>query len=407
MLGEFGGRSPGTMQRDFQMFSVRALIRSGFGIAVAVLAVAVCAVAGSAGAATIDTIARQAILVDAITNTVLFEKNADQKMPTSSMSKVMTAYMVFEALRDKRLKMDDTLPVSERAWRTQGSKMFVELGNRIKVEDLIRGMIIQSGNDASIVLAEGLGGSEDAFAKKMTERAHEIGMKDSNFVNATGWPDDNHYSTCRDLATLARALILTFPEYYHYDAERDFTYHGIKQGNRNPLLYRNMGVDGLKTGHTEIAGYGLIASAQRDGRRLILVVNGLPSMQARADEPARLIEWGFREFSAYTLLKPGESVDSLPVWLGQAPTVAAVTGGGLTVTMAQEERRGLKVTLQAQVPVPAPIVKGQTIGKLVITAPGFITREVPLVAAEDVARLGFFGRLGAAARHALFGSPIQ
>ena len=389
------------------MFSVRALIRSGFGVAVAVLAVTVCAAAGSAGAATIDTIARQAILVDATTNTVLFEKNADQKMPTSSMSKVMTAYMVFEALRDKRLKLDDTLPVSERAWRTQGSKMFVELGNRIKVEDLIRGMIIQSGNDASIVLAEGLGGSEDAFAKKMSERAHEIGMKDSNFVNATGWPDDNHYSTCRDLATLARALILTFPEYYHYDAERDFTYHGIKQGNRNPLLYRNMGVDGLKTGHTEIAGYGLIGSAQRDGRRLILVVNGLPSMQARADEPARLIEWGFREFSAYTLLKPGESVDSLPVWLGQAPTVAAVTGGGLTVTMAQEERRGLKVTLQAQVPVPAPIVKGQTIGKLVITAPGFITREVPLVAAEDVARLGFFGRLGAAARHALFGSPIQ
>ena len=389
------------------MFSVRALTRSGFGVAVAVLAVTVCAAAGSAGAATIDTIARQAILVDATTNTVLFEKNADQKMPTSSMSKVMTAYMVFEALRDKRLKLDDTLPVSERAWRTQGSKMFVELGNRIKVEDLIRGMIIQSGNDASIVLAEGLGGSEDAFAKKMSERAHEIGMKDSNFVNATGWPDDNHYSTCRDLATLARALILTFPEYYHYDAERDFTYHGIKQGNRNPLLYRNMGVDGLKTGHTEIAGYGLIGSAQRDGRRLILVVNGLPSMQARADEPARLIEWGFREFSAYTLLKPGESVDSLPVWLGQAPTVAAVTGGGLTVTMAQEERRGLKVTLQAQVPVPAPIVKGQTIGKLVITAPGFITREVPLVAAEDVARLGFFGRLGAAARHALFGSPIQ
>ena len=388
------------------MFSVRALTRSGFGVAVAVLAVTVCAAAGSAGAATIDTIARQAILVDATTNTVLFEKNADQKMPTSSMSKVMTAYMVFEALRDKRLKLDDTLPVSERAWRTQGSKMFVELGNRIKVEDLIRGMIIQSGNDASIVLAEGLGGSEDAFAKKMSERAHEIGMKDSNFVNATGWPDDNHYSTCRDLATLARALILTFPEYYHYDAERDFTYHGIKQGNRNPLLYRNMGVDGLKTGHTEIAGYGLIGSAQRDGRRLILVVNGLPSMQARADEPARLIEWGFREFSAYTLLKPGESVDSLPVWLGQAPTVAAVTGGGLTVTMAQEERRGLKVTLQAQVPVPAPIVKGQTIGKLVITAPGFITREVPLVAAEAVARLGF-GRLGAAARHALFGSPIQ
>ena len=384
------------------MFSVRALICSGFMAAMAVSGFAV-----PAGAATIETIARQAILVDAITNTVLFEKNADQHMPTSSMSKVMTAYMVFEALRDKRLNLEDTLPVSEHAWRTQGSKMFVELGNRIKVEDLIRGMIIQSGNDASIVLAEALGGSEEAFAKKMTERAHQLGMKDSNFVNATGWPDDNHYSTCRDLSTLARALILTFPEYYHYDAERDFTYHGIKQGNRNPLLYRNMGVDGLKTGHTDIAGYGLIASAQRDGRRLILVINGLPSMQARADEPARLIEWGFREFSAYTLLKPGENVDTLPVWLGQAPAVNVVTGDGLTVTMAQEERRGLKVTMQAQVPLPAPVVKGQTVGKLVITAPGFITREVPLVAAEDVARLGFFGRLRAAAHHAVFGGPVQ
>ena len=384
------------------MFSVRALICLGFVAAMAVFGLAV-----PVEAATIDTIAHQAILVDATTNTVLFEKNADQRMPTSSMSKVMTAYMVFEALRDKRLTLEDTLPVSEHAWRTQGSKMFVELGNRIKVEDLIRGMIIQSGNDASIVLAEGLGGSEEAFAKKMTDRAHELGMKDSNFMNATGWPEDNHYSTCRDLATLARALILTFPEYYHYDAEREFTYHGIKQGNRNPLLYRNMGVDGLKTGHTDIAGYGLIASAQRDGRRLILVINGLPSMQARADEPARVIEWGFREFSAYTLIKPGETVDTLPVWLGQAPNVTVVTGGGLTVTMAQEERRGLKVTMQAQVPLPAPIAKGQTVGKLVITAPGFVTREVPLVAAEDVARLGFFGRLGAAARHAVFGGPVQ
>ncbi|MEI6557835.1 MAG: D-alanyl-D-alanine carboxypeptidase family protein [Rhodospirillaceae bacterium] len=384
------------------MLSVRALMRSGL-----VVVLVVFGLAGPAGAATIDTIARQAILVDATTNTVLFEKNADQRMPTSSMSKVMTAFMVFEALRAKRLALEDTLPVSEHAWRTQGSKMFVELGARIKVEDLIRGMIIQSGNDASIVLAEGLAGTEEAFAKKMTERAHELGMNDSNFVNATGWPDDKHYSTCRDLANLARALIYTYSEYYHYDAEREFTYHGIKQGNRNPLLYRNMGVDGLKTGHTDVAGYGLIASAQREGRRLILVINGLPSMQARADEPARLIEWGFREFNAYTLLKPGESVDSLPVWLGQAPTVAAVTGDGLTVTMAQEARRSLKVTMQAQVPLPAPIVKGQTVGKLVVTAPGFPTREVPLIAAEDVGRLGLFGRLGAAARHVVFGSKAQ
>ncbi|MEI8394922.1 MAG: D-alanyl-D-alanine carboxypeptidase family protein [Rhodospirillaceae bacterium] len=357
-----------------------------------------------ARAATIDTMARQVILVDATTNTVLFEKLADQHMPTSSMSKVMTMYMVFDALRAGRLSLDDTLQVSERAWRMQGSKMFVELGARIKVEDLIRGVIIQSGNDASIVLAEALAGSEDAFGREMTKRARELGMKESSFMNATGWPAENHYSTCRDLSILAKSLIDVYPEYYHFYSERDFTYHGIKQGNRNPLLYRNMGVDGMKTGHTEIAGYGLIASALRDGRRLILVVNGLPNMQARADEPARLLEWGFREFNVYNLLKPGEAVDELPVWLGQGASVPVVTGDGLKVTLAQEERRGLKVTMQAQVPLPAPVVKGQPVGKLVITAPGFITREVPLVAGGSVERLGFFGRLAAAARHVVFGN---
>ncbi len=388
------------------MLSFRSWLRSSLVVAVLAFAAgaAVVAFATGAGAATIDTMARQVILIDATTNTVLFEKNADQHMPTSSMSKVMTAYMVFDALKAGRLSLDDTLQVSERAWRMQGSKMFTELGARIKVEDLIRGMIIQSGNDASIVLAESLGGNEDAFARQATKRARELGMKDSNFLNATGWPSDEHYSTCRDLATLAKALIDNYPEFYHFYSERDFTYHGIKQGNRNPLLYRNMGVDGMKTGHTEVAGYGLIASALRDGRRLILVVNGLPNMQTRADEPARLLEWGFREFSVFNLLKPGEAVDDLPVWLGQQPSVTAVTGGGLRVTMAQEERRGLKVTMQAQVPMPAPITKGQTVGKLVITAPGFITREVPLVAGNAVERLGFFGRLGAAAHHVVFGS---
>jgi len=383
------------------MVSARSLFRSGL-----MAAWMIAGMAAPAGAATIDTVARQVILLDATTNTVLFEKSADQHMPTSSMSKIMTAFMVFEALRAGKLSLDDTLPVSEHAWRMQGSKMFVELGGHIKVEDLIRGMIIQSGNDASIVLAEALAGSEDAFGREITKRAHELGMKETNFVNATGWPDDHHYSTCRDLAILAKALIDNFPEFYHYYSERDFTYHGIKQGNRNPLLYRNMNVDGMKTGHTEIAGYGLIASALRDGRRLILVINGLANMQVRADEPARLLEWGFHEFNVYNLFKPGETVDDLPVWLGQAPSVAAVTGEGLKVTLAQEERKGMKVTMQAQVPLPAPIRKGDQVGKLVITAPGFVTREVPLVAANDVERLGFFGRLGAAARHVVLGSKM-
>lgn len=355
-------------------------------------------------AATIDTIAREAILLDMTSGTVLFEKNADERMPTSSMSKIMTMFMVFEAIKQGRLSLDDTLPVSERAWRMQGSKMFTELGNTIRVEDLIRGVIIQSGNDASVVLAEGLAGTEEEFATRMTTRAHELGLKSSNFMNATGWPHDNHYSTPRDLALLAEHLIKMFPEFYHYYSEVDFTYHGIKQGNRNPLLYRNMGVDGLKTGHTEAAGYGLTASAERNGRRLILVVNGLPSMQARADESARLIEWGFREFDSYPLFNRGETVETAAVWFGAEGTVPVTVGEDLRVTMNRNEREGLKVTAKLQEPVPAPVAAGSQVGVLVIEGPGFSTREVPLLAAADVPRLGFVGRIGAAAMHLLTGS---
>ncbi len=224
----------------------------------------------------IDTAAKQAIVLDYETGTVLFEKNADERMPTSSMSKVMTAYMVFDAVKKGQISMENQFPVTEKAWNTQGSKMFVELGNSIKVEDLLRDVIIQSGNDATIVLAEGISGSEEVFAKNMTAKAHELGMKNSNFTNASGWPDDNHYSTARDLATMGVALIHDFPEYYKIYSEKDFTYHSIKQGNRNPLLYLNNGGDGIKTGHTEAAGYGLIGSgvSALNGRRVVFVVNG-------------------------------------------------------------------------------------------------------------------------------------
>jgi D-alanyl-D-alanine carboxypeptidase (penicillin-binding protein 5/6) len=360
--------------------------------------------ATGADAATIDTTARQAFMIDASTGTVLLEKNADERMPTSSMSKVMTMYMVFDRLKSGRLSLDDTMPVSEHAWRTQGSKMFVELGNNIKVEDLIRGVIVQSGNDAAVVLAEGLAGTEDAFAAAATKRAHEMGMANSNFVNADGMPDDNHYSTARDLATLADHLIKDYPEYYHYFAELDFTYHGIKQGNRNPLLYRNMGVDGVKTGHTEKAGFGLIASGQRNGRRLILVVNGLGSMQERADEPARLLEWGFREFDTYALLKGGETVDTVPVWMGSADQVPVTVEKDIALTLNRDQRRGMKVTVKGDGAVEAPVAKGAKVATLTITAPDFTTLEVPLVAAQDVPRLGVLGRIGMAAHHFVFGS---
>lgn len=372
----------------------------------AVLAAALAAVGGvlPARAATIETIAKQAILLDMTTHTVLFEKNADQRMPPSSMSKVMTMYMVFEALKSGRMSLEHTLPVSERAWRMQGSKMFVELHNMIKIDDLIKGVIVQSGNDACIVLAEGLAGSEPAFAELMNKKAKEIGLTNSNLTNATGWPDPNHYMTARDLSVLAERLIKDFPEYYHYYAIRDFQYHGIKQGNRNPLLYRGIGADGLKTGHTDAAGYGLTGSAEREGRRLILVVNGLPSMQARADESARLIEWGFREFNTYALFKAGEAIEQVPVWLGAQEKVPVTVPTDLKVTMARTDRPNMKVTLVSNAPVQAPIRKGDPVGKVVITAPGAPAKEVPVVAAEDVERLGFFGRAVAAAKYIILGA---
>src|SRR3954454_14727137 len=364
-------------------------------------------IASVASAASLDTIARQAILIDMSTGTTLFEKNAHQRMPTSSMSKIMTMYMVFERIRAGRLSLDDTMPVSQRAWRMQGSKMFTELNAQIKVEDLIKGVIIQSGNDASVVLAEGLAGSEDKFAEEMTKRAHELGMADSNFKNATGWPDDNHYSTCYDLAVLAQHLIKEFPEFYHYYSQTEFTYHGIKQGNRNPLLYRNMNVDGLKTGHTETAGYGLMASAERNGRRLILVVNGVPSMQARTDESARLIEWGFREFETYALFKAGDTVEQASVWMGQEAKVPLVPAGDVRVTLNRADREDLKVSVVMEAPVPAPVAKGTQIGKLVIASPNVAPKEVPLEAGTDVPKLGFFGRVAAAAKYLIVGSKAS
>ena len=378
-----------------------ARTRLAVGLSVALFAVGLGPVAH---AANIDTIAKQAILLDVTSNTVLFDKNADQRMPPSSMSKIMTMYMVFEAIKEGRLSLDSTLPVTERAWRMQGSKMFVELHNNIKVDDLIKGVIVQSGNDACIVLAEGLAGSEQSFAERMTKRARELGLKDTNLTNSTGWPDPNHYMTARDLSILAERLIRDFPEYYHYYSIREFKYHGINQGNRNPLLYRGMGADGMKTGHTEAGGYGLTASAERDGRRLILVVNGLPSMQSRADESARLIEWGFREFATYALFRAGETIEQVPVWLGAEETVPVTVAEDMKVTMARAERGGMKVSLVSNAPVAAPVKKGDVVGKVVITAPGFPGKEVPVVAAQDVEKLGFVGRALAAAKYLVFGA---
>ena len=365
--------------------------------------------AGNAAGASIETIAREAILMDVATGAILFEKDADQPMHPASMSKMMTVHMLFDRLKEGSLSLDDTFTVSEHAWREGGAKsgsstMFLMPGQRVRVEDLIRGIVIQSGNDASIVVAEGLASSEQVFAEQMTARAHKLGLNHSTFRNATGLPDPEHLTTAHDLALLAMETIRDFPEYYHYYSEKEFTYNGIKQGNRNPLLYLDMGVDGLKTGHTEASGYGLTASAKRGDRRLVLVLNGLPSIKMRSRESERLLEWGFREFENYKLFAAGDTVADANVWLGREKSVSLVTPKDLVVMLPRKARGGMKVTATFDSPIAAPITKGDKLAKLVITAPDVAPIEVPLVAGASVERLGIFGRLGAALKYLLWGN---
>ncbi len=368
------------------------------------IALVAASIVATAQAATIETKAKQVILLDYDTGAELLNINADERMYPASMTKMMTAYMLFEQLKNGTLSLDDTFPVSKKAWKKGGSKMFVEVGKRVRIEDLLRGIIIQSGNDATIVAAEGLSGSEEAFARDMTAKAHEIGMLHTQFKNASGWPDEEHYTTARDLATLATAIIRNFPEYYHFFSEKSFTYSGITQGNRNPLIQGEFeGADGLKTGHTELSGFGLTASAIRDGRRLVLVANGMGSMKERALEGERLLTWGFREWNRYQLFQAGQKVVDVPVWLGEQASIPAVVHDDLTLTMRRENRDDLKVKVQYNTPLPAPVAKDTAIGKIVIEAPEMEPKTVPIYAAEEATKLGMMGRLSAALNYLVWG----
>ncbi len=370
------------------------------------LALALVTSAALAAPPTIDTSARTAIVLDFDTGSVLYDKGADQRIPPASMSKIMTAYVVYSYLKAGRVKLDDTLPVSERAWakhKSDESNMFVPLGAQVKVEDLIRGMIIQSGNDACLVLAEGLAGSEQAFVEQMNEQAQKLGMKDSHFANVDGLPSPDEYVTAHDLATLARDMIRDFPEYFHYDSEKDFTYNGIKQGNRNPLLYKDLGVDGMKTGHTEEAGYGITVTAQRNGRRIIEVLSGMSSMKERSQESEKLLEWAYREWANYKLVKAGDALDEAPVWLGVSATVPVASNSDVVVTLPRRSRQGMKATAVYDHAAKAPVAEGQTVGKLLISAPDVPAVEVPLVATKSVDRVGAFTRAGLAAGYLIFG----
>lgn len=351
----------------------------------------------------VDTTARWAILEDFNSRATLLDKAADERMPPSSMTKLMTLYIVLSRLKQGRLKLTDQLPVSTKAWKMGGSKMFVQVGTTVSVEDLIRGIVVDSGNDACIVLAESISGSEEQFADLMNETAKKLGMTNSHFVNSTGWPNDDHYMSARDIATIAYRLIADFPEYYHYDSEKTFTYNKIKQYNRNPMVQRGIG-DGLKTGHTEAGGYGLVSSTQRGDRRIILVLNGMASERERVEEGERLTDWAFANFEDVRLFAAGDVVQDVPVWLGTSPTVSLVGAKDLVATMPHDWRQKGKIEVSYATPIRAPIAKGRALGQLTVSGDGIPTFNAPLVAGFDVERLSLPGRAMAVLVHYITGS---
>lgn len=344
-----------------------------------------------------STPARAAILYDVNSGAVLFEKDADTPIPPASMSKLMTLLVVFEGLKSGRVALEDEFRTTAKAAAMGGSKMFIREGEVVSVEDLIRGVVIQSGNDAAVALAEAMAGTEEAFAGYMTQRAADMGMKSARFANSTGWPHPDHRISVRDLAELARQLVVDYPEYYPYFAEEEFTWDDITQKNRNPLLGLGLGVDGLKTGHTEEAGYGLVASAKRGNRRVILVVSGLESTAQRRQESERLINWAFRAFETKTLYMAGEPVVYANVWIGEEAQVALAPARDVILTAPFGKIETAKFSARYPEPLPAPVEAGTEVGHILIDVDGLETVEIPLQAVETIGEGGFLSRIEAAA----------
>ncbi|MBR1605323.1 MAG: D-alanyl-D-alanine carboxypeptidase [Alphaproteobacteria bacterium] len=353
---------------------------------------------GTVLASDFQTKARNAVLMDFDTGSYLYAKEADKMVPPASMSKLMTIYVLFSKLKDGSLSLEDKFKVSENAWRkggaaSGGSTMFLKIGEEVTIEDLIKGILIQSGNDACIVVAENIAGSEDDFVTEMEKYAKKIGLKNSSFANATGLPHPDHRMSVEDLAILARHIIQEFPEYYPIFSVKEFTHNNIKQGNRNPLLYSMSDADGLKTGHTEEAGYSLTASAKKGNRRLIEVMAGMSSNQERSDEAERLMSWGFREFRNFEVLTAGQKIASVPVWGGKAEKTDLVIGKTVYQTLRKNKASKIKMTAIYDKPLKAPFNKGDKLGNVKIEIPGQPDVEVPLIAGQTIAKESIFGRL--------------
>ena len=351
----------------------------------------------------IESIAKTALVIDLSTNEILLEKNSTEMTYPSSMTKMMTALVAFEKIKDGSLSLDQEFLISKKAWKMGGSKMFIEVDKRVSVYDLLLGVVVQSGNDASIAIAEGISGSEEIFAIEMNNLGKKIGLTGSNFTNSSGWPDDNHYTTAEDLAKVAQYTIENHYELYQMYKISDFTYNGIKQDNRNPLLYTFEGADGFKTGYTEAAGYGLVGSAERGDRRLIVVLNGLESSKSRAQESLRLMDWGFNNFQLVDFYKKNEVIQEVDTWLGKEDKVDLVALEDISVSIPKAQLSSAKVTVLVEEPIATPIKIGDQIAKLQIS---FADKQVdfPLYSGEDIDQKNFFSRIFSAIYYIILGS---
>jgi len=354
----------------------------------------------------IETPAKQGILYDYETKTVLFEKNSDELMSPSSMSKIMTIYYLFKKIKDGEISIDDEFEVSKKAWKKGGSKMFVNLKSMVRVEDLIRGIIVQSGNDACIVVAEGISGSESIFADELNELANEIGLEGSNFTNSTGWPDKKHLMTVNDLLKLTVRTIEDFPDLYRYYSEKEFTYNNIKQLNRNPLLFRPIGSDGLKTGHTSLGGYGLVATVKNKDRRLILVLNGLKSSAQRSKESERLMKIGFNQFKSIKIASKTKELGQIPIWSGKKKEVSFYTKDDISITVPNRDRKKINFKVRYQSPLIAPVAEDQYIADFLIKKNDQTIKSYKLYSTNNVGESNFFSKMILNFKFLLFGESL-